>query len=688
MRFRITLLAAGLTLFVPFLSVSQSAGDYRSVSPGGTWTTASNWEIYDGANWMPASASPTSADGVITILSGHMTIAGALTIDQTVLEAGTGLTWTSGALIIGNGTGIDFVVNGTLTDASTTSIAFSSGATWSLGTAATIIRTQNTSSNNWQNAYEAGNSNIPPTSTWICRKTGGATPSITSINAFYGNLILENTSGGAWSTNGGNNFQGSSGFATIKGDFDIGGSSSTTAITFTTGNTNASPVVVEGSLIVRASHTLTNNGGGRGFEVHGEVNIDGTLDNDNGAAGVGLLRFAGSNVQSISGTGTIQIREMVLNKASNHAYLQRDLSPNNLTLTAGNVVLGSYTLTIPPSGTITGGSATTFVQTDGSGVLRRTVASANIAFPVGNSTYNPLTMSNAGTSDLYDIRVFDEVLANGTAGAAFTSDVVNRTWLIAEGVQDGGNLNISVQWDAGDELSGFDRTNCYVSHYLNTGWNSTAGGLASGTNPYIRFRSGITSIGSPSAFAVASNGLLPIELAGLSAVAQKQEVLLTWETKTERDNAFFAVERSTDGIRFTEIGQKPGAGTSVVPHDYRFTDFTPSKGNNYYRLRQVDMDGHFTYSPVVTALIATNRASLFPSIATDVVHVHIEDVAEEPSMIWQVFDYSGKLLQSGVWEDPNQYQLNVNDLPQGQYLLRFMTGQQAPVLLRFQKAGK
>jgi hypothetical protein len=283
--------------------------------------------------------------------------------------------------------------------------------------------------------------------------------------------------------------------------------------------------------------------------------------------------------------------------------------------------------------------------------------------------------------------VTDEVLSDGISGSAFTSDVVNRSWLVQENVMGGGNLNVSVQWNSGDELSGFDRTNCYVSHYL-AAWNGAPAGLASGADPYVRFRSGITSLGNPSVFAVASNGLLPIELANLSAVAQKQEVLLSWETKTEHSNAFFAVERSTDGIRFTEIGQKPGAGTSLEPHAYQFTDFTPLKGNNYYRLRQVDVDGHFSYSPVVTAVIAGHTISLYPFIATDVLQIQIEDDASEPAMTWQVFDTGGRLMQSGIWEETNQYQLNVNDLPPGQYFFRLTPTAQIPMIFRFQKADK
>ena len=96
-----------------FAAFSQVTGDYRSKTSG-NWNVAASWERYNGTAWVAAVASPTSADGVITILSGHtITNNGTVTVDQVVVNSGGQLTQIS-ALTLNNGTGDDLNVSGTL----------------------------------------------------------------------------------------------------------------------------------------------------------------------------------------------------------------------------------------------------------------------------------------------------------------------------------------------------------------------------------------------------------------------------------------------------------------------------------------------------------------------------------------------------------------------------------------------
>lgn len=667
-----------LALFSPALFYAQNTGDYRTVNSG-DWFTTSVWERYDGANWAPPSVSPNSSDGVITISAGNtIAINGSISIDQTIVESGATLNWNAGVLSINNGSGVDLDVQGIITDNSTNSISFSSGATWQLGNLATIVRTQNNGSNPWQDNYQGGISTIPADSYWILRKTGASTPSITTIGvnggAYYGNLILENTSGGVWNSTA-SSFSGSNGFPTIKSNFDIGGDNSNTPITFLNTNTNATPATILGNLLVRSTHTLSNSTGGRGFEVRGNVEIDGTLDNDGGSSGFGLLRLAGSNNQTISGSGTILIREMVMNKPSNSAELLRDLSPNNLTLTNGNLTLNVNVLTIPSSGTISGGSATSYVNTNSTGVLRRTVGGVSTLFPVGKGSYNPLVMSNSGTSDQFDARVFDEVWSNGEegSGSLITSNVVGRTWLVEEITAGGSNVNMTVQWNLTDELSGFLRGNCYVSRHNGSGWDGDTPGPSTGAGPYTRSRSGITTL---SPFAVASGGALPVELSRFDAQLRLSRVHLSWSTATETDNSHFVVERGADGRTFAEIGRVNGAGTVREKQEYVFTDEKPLAGANYYRLRQVDFDGQFSFSPVrrVVAGQAAGALTLLPNPAGAILQVQMAEAAETDGS-WEIFDTGGKQLAAGVFPAENDIApVYVGDLPVGIYCLRLING--------------
>lgn len=115
-----------------------------------------------------------------------------------------------------------------------------------------------------------------------------------------------------------------------------------------------------------------------------------------------------------------------------------------------------------------------------------------------------------------------------------------------------------------------------------------------------------------------TSGPLPVTLTDFTAQAQPPGVALTWHTASELHSAYFAVERSADGKSFTELGRVAAAGTSSQAHAYTFSDPLPQPGTGYYRLRQVDLDGSFTYSPVrvVAGPLAAQESLVFPNPAS------------------------------------------------------------------------
>ena len=92
--------------------------------------------------------------------------------------------------------------------------------------------------------------------------------------------------------------------------------------------------------------------------------------------------------------------------------------------------------------------------------------------------------------------------------------------------------------------------------------------------------------------------LIPVELTSFSASLNNNMVILSWETATEKNNHYFEVQRSSDNISFTTIGNVQGKGNSVVSQAYSFSDVSPLNGISYYRLKQVDFSGEFDYSAV------------------------------------------------------------------------------------------
>jgi hypothetical protein len=90
--------------------------------------------------------------------------------------------------------------------------------------------------------------------------------------------------------------------------------------------------------------------------------------------------------------------------------------------------------------------------------------------------------------------------------------------------------------------------------------------------------------------------IVPVELTSFSANVVDRSVVLNWTTATEINNQGFEIEKSADGISFNNIGFVPGFGTTTEPKSYSYTDQSVDNGTNYYRLKQIDFDGSFTYS--------------------------------------------------------------------------------------------
>lgn len=91
---------------------------------------------------------------------------------------------------------------------------------------------------------------------------------------------------------------------------------------------------------------------------------------------------------------------------------------------------------------------------------------------------------------------------------------------------------------------------------------------------------------------ISGGNALPVELVSFDAAVQNnQTVLLHWVCASEKNNDYFTIERTTDGVTFESIGTVRGAGNSSTKNDYLLTDYHPLKGLSYYRLKQTDYNG-------------------------------------------------------------------------------------------------
>lgn len=117
-------------------------------------------------------------------------------------------------------------------------------------------------------------------------------------------------------------------------------------------------------------------------------------------------------------------------------------------------------------------------------------------------------------------------------------------------------------------------------------------------------------------------GVLPVELILFEVEKIKEEVKLTWQTASEINNDRFEIERFDDTGKYETIGAVKGNGNSLRLNDYTFVDDTPLNGINYYRLKQVDIDGRFDYSDIVSVKMDRTSVSITPTSTFDFVTVN------------------------------------------------------------------
>jgi hypothetical protein len=163
--------------------------------------------------------------------------------------------------------------------------------------------------------------------------------------------------------------------------------------------------------------------------------------------------------------------------------------------------------------------------------------------------------------------------------------------------------------------------------------------------------------------------LLPVELLYLSAKATNNEsIVLEWATATEINNEGFEIQRSTNGVDFNTIGWQQGFGNYSGKLNYSFTDYAVANNvNYYYRLKQMDFDGQYEYSKIVSANIH-NLASfieIYPVPAND--NVFIKSSADLISA--EVFDFAGRKLISEI----GTKEINLSSLTPGTYFIQVNT---------------
>ena len=413
-----------------------------------------------------------------------------------------------------------------------------------------------------------------------------------------------------------------------------------------------------------------------GFEltITDDFDNDGTFTHSNGK-----IIFGGNKAeQVIKGDSEIDFYALEINKSGGKVILNKNVDVENVfTLTDGFLDLDDDTLNITASGSISGGSSTSFIVADGDDCLKQRslgtgFRTGNIIFPVGTDTasYTPVTLNNSGTSDDFCVNVCQGIYEDGAcSGTAFDSKVVNKTWNVDPVTGTGLDVEMTLQWNDADMTGDYDLSAAYVAHYTGSAWNRYASqDISSQTEPYVLTQSNVTSF-SPQGSGSDDQGL-PVELMRFAGKLVNEAVRLEWSTASEINNEKFVVEKSLDGNTFYEIATVKGSGTTISQRDYDYTDSRLNAEVHYYRLRQIDFDGTEDFSSVIR--ISTIESSSSARLVVQPVPANEELViiTDLDLISFEILNMMGQKLITGPLERNADYKIDIVDLENGQYVLK------------------
>lgn len=173
-------------------------------------------------------------------------------------------------------------------------------------------------------------------------------------------------------------------------------------------------------------------------------------------------------------------------------------------------------------------------------------------------------------------------------------------------------------------------------------------------------------------FFSSSTNILPVKLTSFTATAKANTIGLNWETASEINNRGFGVEKSSDGRTWTEMTFVNAAASNSNGAKYAAVDMSPIQGMNFYRLRQVDLDGKFTFSAVRQVNFNgkdQQEITVYPNPSRGFVNV-LASKSNTPVQ-YSITNMSGKSVQSGVLRaDGTVNTLNIQTLPAGIYMIQ------------------
>lgn len=412
------------------------------------------------------------------------------------------------------------------------------------------------------------------------------------------------------------------------------------------------------------------------------------------------VTFNGTSLQAIDGSGGETFAGLTINNSSTGIRIDKNISvTGTLTMNDGNINLNNLTFTLgtgatnATNGTLSHGEAATDGWFYNDGNFIRYISTTNITlgdvrgfFPMGTSAfYRPFYLRTSGVTTGGAITMTYTALPNLTSvsiadGVSTIVERSNSRWNITStGAIAGGGTNFQIR-AGGLGFSTAANANvfrlCRASSIVGTSGTNTG----SGTDPRVR-RDGLQLsqlVGSYYIGAVNTTSL-PIVLSGFDVVVEGSSARASWTTAQEINNEFFTLEKTVDFETFTEVARVEGKGTTHESSSYSFVDDRPFIGKSYYRLKQTDFDGKFTYSkPVMIQFDGPTEAvmNVYPNpFKGEKLFVEIVGTGDVESIPVSVTDMKGQVISTFTIESGTGGRMSgevqfERALPRGLYIVK------------------
>lgn len=428
-------------------------------------------------------------------------------------------------------------------------------------------------------------------------------------------------------------------------------------------------------------HVTINGSNNVGFaqSATGLIRVAGNWTNNNSATNLTsvatTVTFNGTVEQTIGGSQTTNFYNLTINKSSNTVTLSKSASVSNtLTMTSGVVnTTATNVLNLTSTATTTGSSATSYIN----GPFKKTNLTSAFVFPVGtNDKLRSVTISGATVStDAFTVEYTYGMPNDTSAKPTGVNTISSREyWTITR--TGTGNATVAITWNDSSRVT--TPANLRMVRWNGTSWvnlSGTASGTASSGTLTV---TGVSSFNNFTFGSTTSINPLPVKLISFIAKVSDNATQLNWATATELNNDHFEIERSIDGISFNKIGEVTGNGTTKNLSKYNYSDNQIAEvaaTTVYYRLKQIDFNGNFEYSNIITVSIASENtlkiSNAFPNPFQGSLNISFT-LPSNSDVTISLVDAKGQVVATEEMngrKGNNNFEFNTSELANGMYFI-------------------